>query len=207
MIKQKTSENRRTVKQDASLIMGKICSRRIGSSDSGEKIWKRWQLLHQTLALTNRLENVASGWRLKAGSCFRHALFRSLPPIQPSESCSAVAARDIWDFYLSWGPLDWLSAGLAVYCHIISHCLRLFNGGPSTCDREAFVSAVRSPTRPGASLGVWPDHNVSESEPQKPREPPLVLQSLSLLARVRRNLPARAWPGQCQGSGFRRGAH
>lgn len=99
---------------------------------------ERWQLLHQTLALTNRLESVASGWRLKARSCFRHALFRSLSLIQPSESCSAVAARGIWDIYLSWGPLDWLTAGLAVYCHIISHCLRLFNGGPSTCDREAF---------------------------------------------------------------------
>lgn len=157
----------------------------------------------------NRLENFASAWRQKAWRCFRHAQLRRLSLIRALQSCSAVGASDIWDIYVSLGPLDWLTdwqqASRFTATSLAIVCVVLMEGLPLAIER--LLWAVRSPTRPGASLSVWPPPQCQPVTATGAAKTPLVLQSLSPLAHVRHNLPAPAWPGQCQGSGFTRGAH
>lgn len=207
--KHKTMRKGRTMKHCPSLIMGKSAAGALDYQIVEKNLEERWQLLCKKLALLNWHESFASALRQKAWRCFRHAQFRRLSPIQPLQSRSAGAASDIWDIYVSLGPLDWLTdwltAGLAVYCHIISYCLRLLIEGllrsRGFCEP---LGARRGPTGLPQRLTPPQCQPVTATEAAKT---PLVLQSLSPLAHVRHNLPAPAWPDQCQGSGFTRGAH
>lgn len=189
--------NGRTTKQGASLIMGKSAPGALDYQMVEKNLEGRWQLLYKKLTLTNRLENFASAWRQK--------MFQTRTVQAAIANPSRRHMGHLCEFGAIWLG-DWLTAGLAVYCHIISHCLPLFNRRPSSCHQEAFVSrkepdeAWRLPQR----LTPQQCQPVTATEAAKT---PLGLQSLSPLAHVRHNLPSRAWPGPCQGSGFTRGAH
>lgn len=124
--------------------------------------------------------------------------------IQSSDLGTGRAA--LWRTHMPHGTFIWLfshSTGsrLVVYCQIISHCLCLLNGRPSSCG-EWPLSAARSPARAGVSLGVWTVPSVSGLEAQK------WMDSISgpitfSLAHVRRNL--QPCPGQASVRG--QGSH
>lgn len=111
----------------------------------------------------------------------------------------------LWRTHTTYETFIWLSAHstgcrLVVYCQIISHCLCLLNGRPSSCGEVASVSAARSSARAGVSLGVRPVPSVSGLEAQK------WMDSISgpitfYLAHVRRDLKPCCGQASVRGQG------
>lgn len=69
-------------------------------------------------------------------------------------SCSSAEISNIWNISFSFCFDDWQRSERrhGVYCQIISHCLRLFNGRSSSCgwrglrDRTALTSVWQEPS-------------------------------------------------------------